>query len=138
MPKVVFDSVAFVRSLINPYSFWGKIIFECFSKYRLFVSSQILIEILEVLKRPEISAKFRTIEGRDTRRILEIISNAEVVKISEIPQISRDIEDDKFLATAKAAQADFLISADEDLLDLKNYDGIKIVSAEEFLKILEQ
>ena len=137
MPKVVFDTVAFVRSLINPFSFWGKIIFGYSSKYRLFVSSQILIEILEVLKRPEIVARFKTLEGRDIQKILEILSSAEVVEISEIPQISRDPKDDKFLATAREAEADFLISADQDLLDLKSYQGVKIISSEAFLKILE-
>ena len=138
MPKVIFDTVVFVRSLINPHSFWGKIIFEYSSKYRLFVSSQILIEILEVLKRPEIIAKFRTIEGRDIRKILEIISHAEVVEISGIPQVSRDIKDDKFLACATQAKADYLISADRDLLDLKEYKGILIIDGETFLKLLEE
>lgn len=136
MLKVVFDSVAFVRSLINPYSFWGKIIFEYSVKYRLFVSSSILIEILEVLKRPEIVTKFKALEGRDIKKILEIIGSAEVVEISEIPQISRDIKDDKFLATAKVANADYLISADRDLLDIKRYGKIQIIDAETFLKIL--
>mgnify|MGYP001562564900 CR=1 FL=1 len=138
MPKVIFDTVAFVRSLINPRSFWGKIIFEHSLKYRLFVSGQILLEILEVLKRPEITAKFRTIEGRDIKRILEILSQAEVVEISGIPQVSRDIKDDKFLATAKEAKVDYLVSAEQDLLDIKEYEGIKIIDAETFLNILSQ
>lgn len=138
MPKVIFDTVVFVRSLINPFSFWGKIMFEYSSKYRLFVSRQILIEILEVLKRPEVVARFKTLEGKDIRKILEIISRAEVVEISDIPEVSRDIKDDKFLATAEVAGADYLVSADQDLLDIKQHKGINIIDAETFLKILSQ
>ena len=137
MLRVIFDSVVFVRSLINPFSFWGQIIFEYSSKYQLFVSSQILIEVLEVLKRSEVVSRFNTLEGRDFEKILKIISAAEVVEISDIPQVSRDPKDDKFLATAKTAQTDYLVSADRDLLDLKEYAGIKIIDAQTFLEILK-
>ena len=44
----------------------------------------------------------------------------------------------KFIVTAKVTNADYIISADKDLLDLEEYEGIKIIDAEAFLKILEQ
>lgn len=138
MRRVVFDTVVFVRALINPRSHWGRLLFENSLQYRLFVSQQILIEILEVLQRPKMTAKFHTLFDRDIKRVLQIISQAEVVEISDIPKVSRDVKDDKFLATAKAANADYLISADRDLLDLKEYQGIKIITAEDFLNTIEQ
>ena len=132
MHNVVFDTVIFVRSLINPKSYWGRLVFDYFSNYRLFVSQQILIEILEVLKRPEITRKYRFIESLDIKSVLNILKNAEIVDLSEVPAVSRDIKDDKFLATAKLANANYLISADRDLLDLKEYEGIKIIDAQSF------
>ena len=132
----MFDTVIFVRALLNPRSVWGKVIFEYYPHYSLFVSPQVLLEILEVLKRPEISKKYRFVEGMDIKRVLEILQNADVIKVKTIPAVSKDPKDDKFLATAKAASADYLISADKDLLDLKVYEGIKIIDAETFLKLL--
>lgn len=138
MHKVILDTVVFVRALINPRSIWGRVIFEYFSEYHLIVSEDLVIEVLEVLRRPEITAKFRSIQGRDMNRILEIISEAEVVGISPIPKISRDIKDDIFLATAKAANVDYLVSEDWDLLTLVEYEGTQIINAETFLQILEE
>lgn len=138
MQKVVFDTVVFVRALINPYSIWGTIIFEHTSYYRLFVSKEIIVELLEVIKRPNIIAKFKTFQDRDTKMVLEIISRAEVVETTSIFSASRDPKDDKFLATAKACGANYLVSENTDLLDLKEYKGIKIITAEAFLQILEQ
>lgn len=138
MIRVVFDTVVFVRSLINPHSFWGKILFQHSSKYQLVVSKAVLEEIFEVLERPEITSLFKTLEGFDKGRLIEIVSSAEAVEVPIIPAISRDAKDDKFLATAKAADAQYLVSADKDLLDLKEYQGIKIITAETFLRILDE
>lgn len=138
MITVVFDTVVLVRSLINPYSWWGKIVFTHASKYRLFVSKPVLAELFEVLQRPELTRLFRAIEGLNKDKIIEIVSRAEVVDVPSIPLISRDVKDNIFLATAKAANADFLVSADRDLLDLKTYEGVKIIDAEAFLHILEK
>lgn len=130
MIKVVFDTVGFVRSLINPRSWWGTILFQQFNKYRLFVSKGVLQEIFEVLQRPELTVLFHSLEDLDKDKIIEIVSQAEVVEVPDIPN--------KFLATAKAANADYLVSADKDLLDLKEYEGIKIIDAGTFLQILEE
>ena len=44
-------------------------------------------------------------------------------------QVSRDVDDDAVLACALAAQADFIVSGDADLLVLKQFQGIPIVTA---------
>lgn len=138
MVKVVFDTVVFVRSLINPNSWWGKILFTYSNSYRLFVSKPVLQEIFEVLQRPEITSLFHTIEGLDKDKIIQIVSEAEVVEIRDVPKVSRDPKDNIFLATAKAANANYLVSADRDLLDLKDYEDIQIIGAEIFLKLLQE
>ncbi|HVF69635.1 MAG TPA: putative toxin-antitoxin system toxin component, PIN family [Xanthomonadales bacterium] len=138
MTKVVVDTVVFVRGLINPFSYWGKLLFKHNGKYRLFVSKPIVFEILEVLDREEIVKKFRLLKGMDKSKVIEIISQAEVVVLKNIEHISRDSNDDKFIATAKAAKVDYIISEDRDLLDIKEFEGIKIITAEEFIKIVEK
>lgn len=138
MVKVVIDTVVFVRSLINPYSFWGKLIFQHAHSYRLFLSKPVLLEVLEVLQRPELTQKFKSIQGLDKAKILEIISQAEIVNLPDIPAISRDIKDNKFLATAKEAKAEYLVTEDEDMLVLKEYEGTQIIKTEKFLEILSK
>jgi len=52
--------------------------------------------------------------------------------------ISRDADDDKFLALAVMGQADAIVSGDDDLLELGTHDGIPIVTPAEFLRRLRR
>ena len=45
---------------------------------------------------------------------------------------SRDPDDDNILATAVAGNCDCIITGDKDLLVLKEFEGIKILSPREF------
>ncbi len=53
-----------------------------------------------------------------------------------LPPTSRDPDDDMFIAAAIGAKAKFIASGDKDLLVLKNYKSIQIVSPREFLDYL--
>jgi putative PIN family toxin of toxin-antitoxin system len=138
MLRVVFDTVVFVRSLINPYSFYGQIVFRDFSRYRLFVSQPVITELIEVLHRPELRRKFRTLAQLDVARVIELVGQAEAVEFTPLASVSRDPKDDKFLATAVAARADYLVSEDQDLLVLQTYHGLQIVTCEAFLELLQR
>ena len=135
--KVVFDTVVFVRCLINPHSLWGRVVFSHYQDYQLFVSPPVLREILEVLRRPELTRKFRAFARLDVDRVLELLATAQVVEIPIIPSASRDLKDDKFLATGETGQVDYLVSEGQDLLVLKVFKGFKIIDTKSFLAILE-
>ena len=47
-------------------------------------------------------------------------------------------DDDVFFATAKLGSARYIVSEDEDQLAVKEHDGIRVVTAEEFLRILDE
>lgn len=49
--------------------------------------------------------------------------------------IGDDTEDNKILECAISAGAEFVVSGDKHLLTLKSFEGIKIVTPEEFIKI---
>ena len=53
-----------------------------------------------------------------------------------IQVIKEDPDDDKILACALEAQADYIVSADQHLLRLRQYQNINIITAKEFLEIL--
>ena len=138
MVRVVFDTVILVRSLLNPNSVWGRLVFARQGDYWLVASEPVLTEFLEVLSRPAIERKFRFVAGQDKRALLDRLEVAEIVEIDSIPTVSRDVKDDKFLATAKAAGAGYLVTEDEDLLVLGQYEGTRSVTAAAFLAILDE
>jgi len=49
--------------------------------------------------------------------------------------VIEDPDDDIFIGAALASGAEFIISGDEHLLNLGEYEGVRIVSAREFLMI---
>ncbi len=50
----------------------------------------------------------------------------------EIADICRDADDDNIIACAVAAKADYLVTGDSDLLDIKRYKNIKIITPRDF------
>ncbi len=49
-----------------------------------------------------------------------------------ITGICRDTDDDNVIACPVAAKADYLVTGDSDLLELKSYQGVKIVTPRDF------
>jgi uncharacterized protein len=49
-----------------------------------------------------------------------------------------DIDDDAVIACALAAQADLIVSGDAHLLNLKHYQGMRIIDAAEAMRSLAQ
>jgi putative PIN family toxin of toxin-antitoxin system len=139
--KVVFDTVVFVHALLNSRSIPGRLIYVLPDRYRLILSPPVVAEILEVLGRAELVARFhlRDVDYAEAlARLLDAMRQAETVELGAILPISRDPKDDKFLATAEMAEADYVVSEDLDLLVLKEYKGIHIVDCATFLKLLEE
>jgi putative PIN family toxin of toxin-antitoxin system len=50
--------------------------------------------------------------------------------------VPRDPDDDKIIACALVAGAEYIISRDRDLLSLGTYDGITIIAPEAFLRVV--
>jgi uncharacterized protein len=57
---------------------------------------------------------------------------AELVQPTATLRLSRDPGDDKFLECAVAGRADYIVSADADLLTLSAIQGIPILAAPDF------
>ena len=51
-------------------------------------------------------------------------------------KVVRDPDDDMIIGCAIAADADYLVSRDKDLLSLGSHEGISIIAPEAFLQIL--
>ena len=56
----------------------------------------------------------------------------------QIQAVYDDPDDDKFIECAVSGNADYIISGDQHLLQLKEYSGIKILNASEFLELVNE
>lgn len=60
-----------------------------------------------------------------------------LVKPSDIPHVCRDPDDDHVLAAALMGKADYIVTADADLLVLGVYQGVLIISPAEIDSVLQ-
>ncbi len=91
-------------------------------------------EFKAVLGYPKFS-----LTGQEIKMLIEeeVLPFFEIIEITDkVRGICRDPDDDKFLACAVSARADFIVSGDKDLLDMGKYKSVKIMSASEFLRML--
>ena len=86
----------------------------------LFSSDETLAELEDVLNRPMLRRKLRTITDERVVRLMALLRHkAHIIK--DIPRAfayPRDPKDEPYINLAVAAKASFLISRDRDLLDL--------------------
>jgi len=76
----------------------------------------------------------------EIRAILEqeILPFFEVSDVGEeVKGICNDPADDKFISCALSAFADYIVSGDKALIDLKQYKSVKIIKPSEFLKLFD-
>jgi putative PIN family toxin of toxin-antitoxin system len=101
------------------------------------LSEPIVAEVENVLSRPQVLEKLRT--GPIAARALLVLlrRQAEPVQPTVTLRFSRDPNDDKFLECAVAGRADYIVSADADLLALSTIQGIPILDAPDFWKRLQ-
>ena len=99
-------------------------------RYVLVTSREILEELAERLKN-----KFSLPES-DILLFMDIIfAHFHIVPKISAFSASADSKDNKILETAFDGKADFIVTGDSHLLVLMEFKGIKIVTAEEFLKL---
>lgn len=136
--KIVLDTNNLVSSIINKKGASYEI-FNLAKKDRVivFTSPFQLNELKRVLNYPRIQKKYRLTLVK-IKRIVTVIEHLTFkVYPTYIPAaIIPDPDDNQILAIAKEARAEFIISGDEHLLDLKRWEQIPIISARGFLDSL--
>lgn len=92
------------------------------------ISSKILAEYDEIIAR--LSAKYPNRPKSITLK--DLIDSASIVSPTQTVTVCRDNDDNKFIECALAGKCLYIVSGDADLLDLKAYAGIEIVTVAEF------
>ena len=127
--NVLISSILFKGELARIVDLWknGKIV--------TVVSRETFDEFRAALGYP----KFRLTKGE-----IKSIIEEEVLPFFEIvetaagkSEICRDRDDDKFIAYALSASADFIVSGDKNLGDVGAYGTIKMIRPSDLLKIVD-
>jgi len=121
-PRVVFDCMIFLQAAAKP-SGPAAVLLELVEicELELFVSEACIEEIRDVLARPSLQRKFPSLTISTVSDFLERIRLCSVLT-KDVPSLftlDRDPKDAKYIDLVIAARADFLVTRDNDLLDLR-------------------
>lgn len=102
-------------------------------RFKLVISAGILKELAAVLYRPSLK-----IEPNDIKELFRLIKFKALRVKPRIQLINacRDPKDNFILELAIEARADFIVSSDKDLIVLKNFQKIPIITPDQFLNKL--
>jgi len=139
--KVVVDSNVFVNALLGGKS---KEIFKWIDKgdIELILSDDIFAEYSVLIDYPKVKERVDSLLFYSL--LYEIYKKARFLEPNEQFNICRDKEDNKFLDAVYTSKADYLITLDKDLLDLRNENKefqikehkFKILRPEKFLRLI--
>lgn len=128
--RVVFDTNIFISALVFPGGQADQAMKRVFEgQDRLLLSLSILRELLDVLAR-----KF----GREPEELAHVAvflqDLGEFVEPKISIQILSDEPDNRILECAVAGNADLIVTGDRALLDLGEYEGIRVIPLRAYLE----
>ena len=138
-PKVVLDTTALISAFLTPQGVAAQVVDRAASNCTLVLSNDILAEMTrKLLTKKKIPKAYRYADAdvREYAEHLTALAGAVVNDPSPVAGAVRDPEDDMIVACAAAVAADFIVTRDKDLLALRSYDRIRIVTPREFLDLL--
>lgn len=136
--RLVIDSNVWIAALISPTGTARQLVDAVLENdIDILMSEATFTELVSRLERP----KFDRYREPDAWNLFL----SELVELSlwhedagTATGISRDADDDKFLALAVTGDANAIISGDRDLLDLGSHEGIPVLTPVQFLQHLHE
>lgn len=131
--RIILDTNLWISYLISSRLIKIDLLFEQ-GKIRLIFSEESLQEFIEVANRPKFRKYF---SEEDIEELLSLFDYfGELVEVNSVVEICRDPKDNFLLALAKDSEADYLITGDKDLLEIKQFESTKIITFSDFVEIL--
>jgi len=134
--RAVVDTNLFVSGLFAKDSLSAKLQDLWINQdFELITSIEIIKEISRVLSYPRIKERFQPKE-ENVRQFFRLIFRKAIIAkdLYKTDRITADRTDNKFLACALEKKADYIVSRDPHLRNLKHYHGIQIVDAATFIE----
>jgi putative PIN family toxin of toxin-antitoxin system len=136
--RVVFDTSTLVGVALKPGSVPHRALGLALQQCEVCMSAATLAELDEVLSRD----KFDRYMPRATRlalaELLRVHARHVEVTVADEAALQppcRDPKDNKFLALAKLAAAEVLVSSDDDLLTLHPWCGVQVITPAAFVAL---
>jgi len=128
--RIIIDTNLWISFLITKdFSKLDKLLLK--NTVKLVFSKELLDEFLEVVQRPKFKKYF---SQSDIISILSTINDyADFVDVKSVIQLSRDEKDNFLLALAVDGIADYLLTGDLDLLELKAIGRTSITQLSTYL-----
>lgn len=134
--RIVFDTSTLIGAAMREGSIPDQALTKALGSCELCSSQATLDELAKVLERD----KFDAYMDRTSRRaFVELIHRrTRLIAVDQDGEQSieppcRDLKDNKFLALALTAEAEVIVSSDDDLLVLHPWRGVSIVSPRDFI-----
>ena len=149
IPVTVFDCGVFLQGLLSksgPAVACLELVEQ--NRIRLVISEDILAEIKDVLSRPHLREKHPNLTDEKVENLIEMLLE-KVEFVEKVPNhftYSRDPDDEPYLNLAIETEADYIVSRDNDLLDLmidytieakefrQRFRPLRVIEPLEFLK----
>ena len=131
------DANVYVSAYVRPEGPPGQIVerFLRDAAFEVILSTAVVDEVLRALAYPKVRKSARTTVEPELW-FEDIVMLAEFVTDRQIGAVSRDPDDDKYIAAAIEGRASFVVSGDPDLLDVRAHAGVRIVTPRAFLDLL--
>lgn len=129
--RIIIDTNLWISFLITKdYSKIDNLITQ--HKVRLLFSQELLEEFILVTQRPKFKKFFKQ---KDVALLIDLLDeHAELITVSSIIEACRDAKDNFLLSLAVDGRADYLLTGDKDLLELKRIQKTKIQTLTYFLQ----
>lgn len=137
-PNIVLDSAILVSAFLAKTGVSAELLRCCEHEARLYTAGDIIQETRRVLLEEQRIRRKYAYEDSEVETFLARLRTVSTV-LSDLPElrvIERDPKDDKILACAVAANAQYLVTRDIHLLDVKTHQGITILSPEDIMALL--
>jgi len=137
--RIVLDANVFVSALISVKGAPAKVVaYWQEEKFDVVVSSAILQELDRVLHYPRLQQRYHLRE-QDIQRFLRLLRRQaiEVAPSGELTVIERDPADNRYLECGIAGNASVIVTGDQHLLELGEYEGVQILTPAGFLALLK-
>lgn len=132
--KVVFDTNVLVSAFVTE-GVCAKLLGRARRRQFELVTCPFILKELKTVLLKKLSATKG--ETRQVLRILAEAISALVQPVHPVSGICRDPNDDHILSCSIAAGADYLVTGDSDLLELREFRGTRIIAPRDFELLLE-
>ncbi|MBI4654319.1 MAG: putative toxin-antitoxin system toxin component, PIN family [Nitrospirae bacterium] len=129
--RIVFDTNIFISAIVIPHSQAEKAILKIIEgDDTLIISREIINEVLTVL-----ATKFHHDREAISHVALYLLELGQMTNPKKRVQVFKDEPDNRILECALSGKVEAIVTGDKEMLKLKEYEGIKIISLKEYLEL---